>query len=124
MAIKSYRPKLLKAANLFARLTGVTDNGRPGLMNGGYSKEEAREVVEAIQNSLDKDESAESQILLLRQAYEEYLDASTCSLAAIVEHLRTGDLIMQFSRHAILDRLITKGVLDRLYKRALRKERE
>jgi hypothetical protein len=124
MSLQKNREHLLKAANLFARVTGAVNGAKPTLLNGGYSKEDAKAVVEALQESLDDDEDLLRQVVLLRQAWDEYLDVATCSLSDIVRHMQRGDIVMQFSQHTILNRMITEGTLNRLYKHAIRKSEE
>jgi len=120
-----HKDLFLKAANLFARLAGAGENALPGpTLDGHFKPQDATDTVEAIQQSMDDGAELGDQVVMLRVAYEQYLADTCCSLADIIAHMRRGDIIMKFTRHNVLDRLIMEGPLDRIYKRTVRKRKK
>jgi hypothetical protein len=94
--------RLTVAAELYAKVTGSFPPDK---------------VAESIRTC---GRSVEDQVVSLRAAYDKYITASTYPLSDLVQMAKRGDMILKFGVYVRLDTIMTKGRLDRIYRKAIR----
>jgi len=82
---------------------------------------ERDDMCDAVLLQLVDDPSGNTAAYVLRRAYDTYMEDTCLPMRELVDRARRGDLLQRFAFNVQLDTYITTGVLDRAYKRVLRR---